>query len=202
LRVIDQTCPGCNAPLDHTARNCAYCARPIVITSFSTLHECTPQQASNYMRMYQGMETEGVLDADGRSALAMCYLKVGLFDKALREFDFALDSNPANSETYFYAAVSQLGGKRPFLCQRTQVDQAGQYATAATRIEPRAPYFAFLALLSRDFYERKFLRPATSSHEYMAIAAELGVTQADYHLLSEVLQFQDLQEYLQETKTQ
>lgn len=68
----------------------------------------------------------------------MCYLKLKLYDKALSAFEKAMEDNFDNSETFFYAAICLLKGRKAFLLNRTEIDKAEEYINAAIMIEPRA----------------------------------------------------------------
>lgn len=192
MKAVDIACPGCGAPASLTDSSCSYCGRPVVITSFSTLHEFTPGEVAKYMRTYEAVVGDGAGNPGVHSALGMCFLKLGLYDKARAELSVAMSMQIDNSETFFYAAVAELGGRKPFLCARSNVENAEAYALAATRLEPRGVYFVLLAYLQKDFYERKYLRPAISSDEYAGLAQSYGVSVADEILLGEVLGTSDL----------
>ena len=88
----------------------------------------------------------------------MCYLKLGLYDKALLAFEKAMENNFDNSETFFYAAICLLGGKKPFAQQKPTINKVEEYINAALMIEPKGVYYYFLAYVKKDYYERKFLK--------------------------------------------
>lgn len=57
----------------------------------------------------------------------MCYLMLKLYDKALPAFEKAMEDNFDNSETFFYAAVCLLKGRKAFLLTRPEIDKIEEY---------------------------------------------------------------------------
>ena len=137
-----------------------------------------------------------ILGAEGdtapiNSAIAMCYLKLKMYDKALAAFDKAIEDDFDNSETYYYAAVCTLGGKKAFLNSRENIDKAETYINAAMMIEPRGIYQYFMAYLRYDFHERKFLNVAPDYQQCLREATAMGVSEVDRQILFDTLGVQD-----------
>ena len=117
-QAVDVKCPGCGAPVSTAEKTCKYCRRPIVITSFNSVYEMPVLELNKYSSTYKKMLSENPDNAEVSNSLAMCYLKLKLYDKALIAFDKALEDDFDNAETYFYAAVCLLKGKKAFLASR------------------------------------------------------------------------------------
>jgi tetratricopeptide (TPR) repeat protein len=113
----------------------------------------------------------------------MCYLKLKLYDKALASFEKAIEDNFDNSETFFYAAICLLGGKKAFLAQRPVIDKIEEYINAALMIEPRGVYYYFLAYIKYDYYSRKFFKTSPTYQEALAQANNAGVSPFDIEQL-------------------
>jgi tetratricopeptide (TPR) repeat protein len=120
----------------------------------------------------------------------MCYLKLKLFDKALSAFENAIEDNFDNSETFFYTAVSLLGGKKAFLASRSTIDKVEEYINAALLIEPRAIYYYFQAYIKYDYFSRKSFNTSPSYQDALASAENAGVSSFDIDQLYDVLAVQ------------
>lgn len=186
MEVIDIRCPGCGAPCSVRQKDCEFCGRALVVSSFSSLAGLGPSDLRKYTQSYQarvGAEQDPGLYA----ALGIVCLKMGLFDEANGAFESAMREGVENSEVLFYAAASQLGGKRPFLCSLAHVRRAETLLVAALRLETRGAYYLVLAYLAYDYYERKFLNHEPSYVELLAQSVAAGLSEDDYELVLAVL---------------
>jgi len=129
-------------------------------------------------------------DSTLNNSIGMCYLKMKLYDKALSAFEKAIEDNFDNSETYFYAAVCLLGGKKAFLAARNIIDKVEEYLNAALLIEPRAIYFYFRAYIKYDYFSRKCFNTSPTYQEALASATNAGVSSIDIDQLYKVLAVQ------------
>lgn len=191
MRTEDITCPGCGEPWTLDMKECPSCHRPVVITTFNSVYAMAAPEVNKYASTYRK-----ILGAEGdtapiNSAIAMCYLKLKMYDKALAAFDKAIEDDFDNSETYYYAAVCTLGGKKAFLNSRENIDKAETYINAAMMIEPRGIYQYFMAYLRYDFHERKFLNVTPNYQQCLQEAAAMGVSETDRHILFDTLGVQD-----------
>lgn len=172
-------------------KECPSCHRPVVITTFNSVYSMAAPEVNKYASTYKK-----ILGAEGdtapiNSAIAMCYLKLKMYDKALAAFDKAIEDDFDNSETYYYAAVCTLGGKKAFLNSRENIDKAETYINAAMMIEPRGIYQYFMAYLRYDFHERKFLNVAPDYQQCLREATAMGVSEVDRQILFDTLGVQD-----------
>ena len=114
-------------------------------------------------------------------------MKLGLYDQALAAFEKAIADNFDNSETYFYAAVCVLKGKKAFLSPRGDIDKALGYIDAALMIEPKGIYYYFQAYIKYDYFKRKFLNVSPDYNECLNLAAQYGVSDYDKEVLFSTL---------------
>ena len=112
---------------------------------------------NEYIKTYSNILEKNNDNEDINNSIAMCYLKLKFYDKAIQHFDKALDSNVDNSDIYFYYAIALLNGKKPFLTPLTQIKRIIELLNAAIMLENKAIYHYFLAYIKYDFYERKNL---------------------------------------------
>jgi tetratricopeptide (TPR) repeat protein len=121
------------------------------------------------------------------NSIAMCYLKLKLYDKAIAAFEKAIEDNFDNSETFFYAAICLLQGKKAFLAQRAVIDKIEEYVNAALMIEPQGIYYYFLAYIKYDYFSRKSFRTSPTYQETLVAAFDTGVSAFDIEQLFEIL---------------
>lgn len=186
-RVVQLTCPNCGAPAAMGCKVCEYCGRPVVITTFTSVAEMPLSEVNKYAGSYRKALAESPDSQDLNGSIAMCYLKLKLYDKALAAFEKALVDNFDNSEISFYAAVCLLQGKKPFLHLRPQIDRIEEHIAAAMMIEPKGIYQYLLAYVKYDYFERKHLNTSPTWREALASAQEAGLSLSDVDRLYELL---------------
>ncbi len=195
IEVINITCPGCGAPIDTSDKNCKYCKRPVVITTFNSIYNMDMKDVMKYKSSYQKTLEENPENSDINLSMGMCLLKLNMYDKAYEKFDKVIEDNIDNPEAYFWAAVSLLKGKRPFLQPRQVVDQAIELANTARILEDRGIFSYFIAYLKYDYYELKRLKQSPSYEEELQQASN-SVTQEDIKILAEMLKIDGFDEKL------
>ena len=185
--VVDMKCPGCGNPVSTADRECKYCGRPVVITTFHSICGMPAPQIGKYIGEYGKVLSADPGNTEINGGIAMCYLKIGLYDKALEAFEKAMENNFGNSEIFFFAAVCLLRGKKAFNTPFADIKKAIEYTNAAIAIEPRGIYFYFLAYLKYDFYERKCLNIRPDYKEELKAAVSSRVSGEDIRLLFDVI---------------
>ena len=183
VQLINMKCSGCGETLSPSMSECPSCGNAVVFSSFNSILKRTEQDLGKLARKLEN-------DPDANSpemgnmvkfTLASCYLKLRLYDKALAKFEAAIEENLDNPETYFYAAVSLLKGKKACLTPMTNIRKALEYLDAATDIEPRGVFYFFKAYLKYDFFARKYLQvtPDYKAELRQAIANNLSPFDAE-----------------------
>lgn len=186
-QVIEINCPGCGARVSTGQTECEWCHSPIIISTFNSVYNMTPLQVNKYASSYRKSLAENPDNRELNNSIAMCYLKLKMYDKALQSFEKAMEDNFDNSETFFYAAVCLLGGKKAFLSQRPTIDKILEYINAAIMIEPRGIYFYFLAYIKYDYFSRKSFKTSPTYQEALATANEAGYSPYDVEQLYAIL---------------
>lgn len=102
-----------------------------------------PQVTNKYVKFYKEALADNPNNPQLNSSIGMCYLKLKLYDKALESFEKAIEDDFDNSETYFYAAVCLLKGRKAFLTPKADIDKALEYINAALMIENRGYIITF-----------------------------------------------------------
>ena len=180
MEVKDLKCPACDAPLDEMMKECPYCHKPVILDR-KTVQSLTPQQIQKTMIVYQkaAQTPENATLAPLNSSLRHCYLSLRMYEKAAKCFEKAVEEDFTDSETYFYAAVCMLGGKKAFMQVRPVIDKILEYINAALSLEEKGIYRYFLAYIKKDYFARKFYRISPSWEDEYAAAKRLGCTDAE-----------------------
>ncbi|CAG7654007.1 hypothetical protein ACFQI7_32110 [Paenibacillus allorhizosphaerae] len=186
-KIVDLKCPGCGEPSSTSEQTCKYCGRQVIITSFNSVYEMLPQDVNKYVNSYKEVLRDHPEESSIHTSIGMCYLRLRLHEKALESFEKATQYNFDNSETYFYAAVCLLKGKKAYLAPKAIIEKAQEYLNAALTIENRGIYHYFLAYIKYDFYERKFLRITPNYESELKNACVNNVTKEDIRKLFDLL---------------
>ena len=126
-QVIEMACPGCGARVTTSQTVCDFCHKPITISTFNSVYSMPMPEVNKYAGAYRKALADYPDDQQLNTSIAMCYLKLKLYDKALEAFEKAMEDNFDNSETFFYAAVCLLKGKKAFVQQRPTINKIEEY---------------------------------------------------------------------------
>lgn len=186
-QVIDMKCPGCGAPTSTGETTCKYCHRPVIISTFNSVYSMPLPEVNKYAGAYRKALSENPDNTELNNSVAMCYLKLKLYDKAADAFERAMEDNFDNSETFFYAAICRLKGKKAFLASRTDIDKIEEYIQAALMIEPKGIYYYFWAYIKQDYFDRKSYKTSPTYQEALATAQQIGLSNYDIEQLYAIL---------------
>ena len=187
VQVHDTTCRSCGAAADIGQTKCRYCKQPVLISTFNSVYSMPVSMVNQYAAAYREALQNEPDARDLNNSVAICYLKLKLYDKALGAFEKAMEDNFDNSEIFFYAAICLLGGKKAFLVQRPEIDKIEEYVNAAMAIEPRGIYHYFLAYIKYDYFERKFFKTSPTYREALKNANNAGISPYDIEQLYGIL---------------
>lgn len=185
--IIEINCPGCGARVSTGQSECEWCHKPIIISTFNSVYSMSASEISQYAFAYKKALSENPDNQDLNNSIAMCYLKLKLYDKALQAFEKAMQENFDNSETFYYAAISLLKGRKAFLLNRHEIDKIEEYINAAIMIEPRGIYYYFLAYIKYDYFNRKYFKTSPTYQEALKLAKQQGFSSYDSEQLFNIL---------------
>ncbi len=186
-QIIELTCPGCGSRVTTSQTECEWCHAPVIISTFNSVYSMPMSEVNKYAGTYRKALAENPDNTELNNSIAMCYLKLKLYDKALPAFESAMEDNFDNSETFFYAAICLLKGKKAFLHQRPTIDKILEYIDASIMIEPRGIYYYFLAYIKYDYFARKRFNVSPNYLDVLAQANQLGYSQLDVEQLFGIL---------------
>jgi tetratricopeptide (TPR) repeat protein len=166
---------------------CKHCDAPIIVSTFTSVSTMPMPMINQYANTYR-KALEGEPEAkDLNGNLAMCYLKLKLYDKALPAFEKAIEDNFDEPDMFFLAAVCVMKGRKAFLLQRPEIDKVEEYLNAAMMIEPKGIYHYFQAYIKLDYFKRKFFNTTPTVEEALANANAAGLSPTDVTNLYEML---------------
>ena len=185
--VVELNCPGCGARVSTGQAECEWCHKPVVISTFNSVYSMPMPEVNKYAGAYRKALIENPESLELNNSVAMCYLKLKLYDKALPAFEKAMEDNFDNSETFFYAAICLLRGKKAFLASRPDIDKIEEYLNAALMIEPKGIYYYFWAYIKQDYFSRKSYKTTPTYQELLATAQQTGLSNYDVDQLYAIL---------------
>ena len=188
VQVHDTTCRSCGAPAGLGQTKCEYCGNAVVISTFNSVHSMPAPMLNQYAASYREALKNEPDATDLNRSVAVCYLKLKQYDNALNAYEKAKKDNFDNSETFFYAAICRLKGKKAFLAQRSDIDKIEEDINSALMMEPqKGIYHYFLAYIKYDYFERKSLNTTPTYREALANAHAAGLSPYDVDQLFEIL---------------
>ncbi|MDR1129803.1 MAG: tetratricopeptide repeat protein [Prevotellaceae bacterium] len=176
-KTVSLACPGCGAHVSTEQKKCEYCGGPVIIATFESVNSMSVADTNKYTIAYRKALAENPDNRELNASLAMCYLKLKLYDKAISAFENAIEDNFDNSEIFFDTAVSLLRGQKAFVAQRADIDKIIEYLNAAIMIEPKGIYHYFLAYVKYDYFHRKYLNISPGYIDEYDRAMEAGVSE-------------------------
>lgn len=180
------TCKCCGYPIQVGMKECP-AGHPVNITTFNSVYDMPMPMVNKYASAYSKELADEPDDKELNNSIGICYLKLKIYDKALSAFEKAMEDNFDNSETFFYAAICLLEGKKAFLHQRPTIDKILEYINAALMIEPKGIYYYFLAYIKYDYFARKYFKTSPTYQEALSMATEVGLSLSDIEQLYGIL---------------
>lgn len=184
-RINQIRCRNCGSTVSREVTECDYCFTPLRITTLKSISSMQTSIAQKLVRSYSSDEG----DKDTKISLALLFLRLSQYEKACSFASEAIDDDASNDEAYFVSALAKLGGKKPFLCQRTTIDAALQNLEAAFELNESAIYKIFSAIIKYDYFFRKGFRISPDYAEELRAAHSIGVGSGDLQELLKLIRF-------------
>lgn len=179
MEIISIKCPSCGASITTQTTLCDYCQSDILVKSFKNLAVMSTPQVNKYMASYRAAAIDNPDHNDLNTSVGLCFLRLKKYDQATEYFEKAQAENFEDATPFFYAAVSRLKGRKPFLLNRPEIDAITTDIQAAMDIEPSAEQYYFMSYIKRDYFKRKYLNTSPTWEEYMQEAINNGLSAAD-----------------------
>jgi tetratricopeptide (TPR) repeat protein len=180
-------CPNCGAVVDGNMARCEYCDQPVVLLSLSSLSSLPLQAIGKYAKSYRDSLADLPASETLRNSLGLCYLKLGLFDRARDIFEKAISEKYDEPELYFFAALSLLNGRKPFAAKRAVIDAVLRYVNSALKLDERSIYYYLQAYVKYDYFERKCFNTDPPSKDVLELARSKGLSAAECEQMFEII---------------
>ncbi|WP_261304015.1 hypothetical protein [Paenibacillus andongensis] len=182
--VVIHECPQCGAPAQLQSNVCQYCKAEFLIKSLNGLNSFNKLGIDKYIASYKKAAATDPNNNEINAALGMCYLKLGLYDFASKFYLKAIEDMVENSDVYFYAALSLLKGKRPFLSTLSVIRKAEELLEAAVSLNPaEGKYYYAHAIVKNDFYHKKCINTSPDSQSLFQNANDAGFSDDDKQMI-------------------
>jgi tetratricopeptide (TPR) repeat protein len=156
MMATGQTCAQCGWAFDIEAlqkNTCKKCKSAFLVTSVAYLEKFDKPAIQKYITQYALALKAEPEDHDALLAIAICYLKLGLFDLADRFLGKLIDFHPADPSGYCYRAISTLKGRRPRTASLSVIREAERLIGTALELDPaNGRYDLLLAAVRHDYY--------------------------------------------------
>lgn len=187
-KVVDLVCPGCGASLSVDQKICKFCRRAVTVSTFRSVYDMTGEDFREYKQACEDSLKQEPNDNGLHFSVAMCYMKIGLYQEAGLELDKAIANNFDNSEAYFYKAITMLDKKIAKGFPRDHINKIEDYLQAAIQVEPKGIYYYFAAYIRYDYHERKFLNVKPNYKQLLQMAKQNGYSEYDVEQLYSMLE--------------
>lgn len=147
-------CQGCGANLSPNNTTCEYCGSINVIKSKENPFSLDESLTKKYVNFYKDKVKAEPSDGEAVFALGLFYLRLKLYDLAIKNFANAIEIMPDESDVYYYYSLSLLKGRRPKTMTLSEVKKIEEYLNTAIQLNDKTAYYTFLAALKYDFYKQ------------------------------------------------
>jgi len=177
-------CPNCGELSQEVGTKCKACDNQVTLKEIKTVMTMPMPQVNKYVVSYkeQLAADPNSKPADARPlniSIALCYLRLKMYDKALPCFEKAMEENFDDSSPFFYAAICILKGQKAFVHNRQEIDKILEYLNAAKMIEEKPIYQYFEAYIRHDYFGRKFIKTNPTWQEALQLSKSQGIAEAD-----------------------
>ena len=105
------------------------------------------------MNHYKTAISANATDEDAYYAIGLCYLQLGLYDLAIKNFQKAIEFMPAHADAYYYLGLSMIRGRRPKTLSLSEVRFIEKNVNTAIQLNSgTAKYYYLAAILTVDYY--------------------------------------------------
>lgn len=188
MKVCTYECPNCGAPIKIADKICGHCFSAVYLQRVQDSDNLSKGDIAKHIAVYKKNIANGLAyDCNTLISLGICHYKNGMYSLAQKAFEQAIDVDPENVNAYYYAALSVLNGKRPYLQTLPKIKKVVELLEAAISIQAEGRAYYFLYLIQKDFFEKKHLRNQYSSLELKNDAMENAVTDKEINELEKYL---------------
>jgi len=153
-----EVCPTCGRQANFAVGECS-CGTKFVLNSLTDLAPFDDTVVKKYISLFHRLLKDNADDEQLNSAMGICYLNLGLYDRAVKYFDKAIEQMPDSGEVYYNYALALFRGRRPKVLTLTEIRRIENHLNAAIQTDnSKSKYNYLLALIKHDFYIKNGLK--------------------------------------------
>ena len=163
-------CPQCGAPAPPSARQCEYCEVEFFVKNLAYLEKFDFSGVGKYLKHYKGLVDQDSQNNEGVLGLGLCYLQMGTYPLAQKQFEQIIETSPEGSPAYYYYVLACIAERRVMTLSFSEVRTLETYLNTAVGLDIEVPqYRLLLAMLKRDYYEENGMKvPPPSAEELLS----------------------------------
>lgn len=188
VKVCTYECPNCGAPIKIADKVCGHCFSAVYLQRIKDSDNLSKGGIAKHIAVYKKNIANGLVDDSSTLiSLGICHYKNCMYDLSMKSFEKAIEVDPENVNAYYYAALSLMNGKRPYLQTLPKIKKAVAMLEAAISIQDEGRLYYFLHLIQKDFFDKKHLRTKYKALELQNLSMENAVTDEEILELEENL---------------
>ena len=161
-------CQGCGANLSPNNTTCEYCGSVNVIKAKENPFSLDESLTKKYVNYFKDKVKSEPSDGEAVFSLGLFYLRLKLYDFAIRNIEKAIELMPEESDVYYYYALSLMKGRKPKLISLTEIKKIEGFINTAIQLnDANGNYYYLWALIKYDFYLKNGLRSPDPSLDYL-----------------------------------
>lgn len=177
-------CPTCGGRVSATEKICEYCGNAVALDYSINFATIDSAKLGKHISQYESIDGDF---EEKDQTLALCYIRLKQYKKAIAVLDNAINNGPQNPDFYFLKAISLLQGQKPFNVHLSDIKDALNNLNSAVMIENKGIFRFTMAYIKYDFYKRKFLRISPSYEDELKLAKANGFALYDLQKLQGLL---------------
>lgn len=136
-------------------------------------------ELTEIMKRYQSRIAANSEDGEMHFRLALCYLELKGYTRAIEHFKRAVELLPRDSDAHYYYGLSLIRGRRPKTLLLKDIRSIEECLETAMQIDDRpAKYYYLAAILKYDFYLANGLSASGPSPDDLISMAYHGIQEA------------------------
>jgi len=183
LIVTVLVCPQCSAPVKQGKRSCERCHSEYTFTPVSGLKKTLEE----FEKKIKSKISESGENPELLTAMGICQMQRGLYRFANGYFDKAINLLSEDSDTFYYAAIALLNGKRPYLSSLPVIRKVVEYLELALSFSEQGSYYYLQHLVHNDYFEKRQLNCSPSSAELYEKSLLFGLSDVDSTEISKMV---------------
>ena len=158
-------CSQCGS-IERLNGRCANCKAEFYVKSLAYLEQFDSNGIEKYLKQYKGLIDQDPDNTNGVLGLGLCYLQMGTYPLAQRQFEQVIETTPEIAPAYYYYALANIKGRRLMTLSLSEVRQLETYLNTAIQLDSDASQYRYrllLAMLKRDYYETNGMKVSPPS---------------------------------------